>query len=111
MRINGSIHPIGDEAKFTRAAWCQMVATRPEFRRSPPRESRNPFTGEPMIVHPPGDSANVVVNECLVGEVYWSMSDEAMVNVSVEPAAMNLVLEWAEVLGGEFRRDELDAEP
>jgi hypothetical protein len=40
-----------------------------------------------------------------VGSVYWSMSEERLVNVNVEPSALALVREWATILGGEFRPD------
>lgn len=113
MRIEGVIYPIGAGAGFNRDAWCQLVASRPEFRRPPSRQVRNPFTGGSMTVHPPTDTAEVVLEGCEVGQVYWSMSEEPLVNVSVEPAAQPLVREWAAALGGEFRADssETDAEP
>ena len=113
MRIEGAIYPVGDAARFGRGAWCDLVSARPEFRRFPPKQTRNPFTGEPMTVRPVPDAAEVVVEGRAVGEVYWSMSDEPLVNVSVEVSALPLVREWAEALGGEFRpgSPEPDAPP
>ena len=102
MRIEGVIRPTGDGAGFNRDRWCQLVGQRPEFRRYPSRRFRNPFTGRTVTVQPPGDGAEVVMGDCMVGSVYWSMSDEPLVNVSVEQSAIHLVVEWAAVLGGEF---------
>jgi hypothetical protein len=103
MQIEGAIHPVGGEAGFTREAWCQLVAARPEFRRRPPRQGRNPFTGGAMTIRPRPDAAEVVVDGRVVGQVYWSRADGPMVNVSIEPSALPLVREWAEALKGEFR--------
>jgi hypothetical protein len=55
------------------------------------------------MVPPPEDFAEVVLEGRVAGEVYWSMSEEPLINVRVEPSAMPMVLEWATELGGEFR--------
>jgi hypothetical protein len=102
MRIKGVIHPLDGGVGFDREAWCQLVGHRQEFRRHAPRQVRNPFTGEMVTVRTPADAAEVVLDGCVVGEVYWSMSEEPLVNVSVEPSALSLVMEWAAALGGEF---------
>src|SRR5262249_10148461 len=111
MRTEGTIYPSGHAAGFSREAWCQLLSRRPEFRRHPPRQARNPFTGEAMTVHPPEDAAEVVLDGRAVGEAYWSMSEEPLVNVSVEPAAMHLVSQWATELEGEFRPDLPSRQP
>jgi hypothetical protein len=58
-----------------------------------------------MTVRPPADAAEVLLGGRSVGDVYWSMSEEPLVNVSIEPSALPMVLEWAVALGGEFRPD------
>lgn len=63
-----------------------------------------------MTVHRPPDAAEVVLEGSAVGQVYWSMSEEPLVNINVEPAALLLVCEWAAALGGEFRPDSSEAE-
>ncbi len=103
MRIEGFICPIGEGAAFSREAWCQLVSSRPEFLRPPPRQFRNPFTGGTMTVHPAPDAADIVLEGQTVGAVYWSMSEKRLVNVSIEPSALPLVHEWAATLAGEFR--------
>ncbi len=103
MRIEGAIYPTKAWGNFSRDTWCQFVAGRPEFRRPPPRQIRNPFTGEAATVHPTPDVAEVVVAGRVLGQVYWSMSDEPLINISVEPPALSLVREWTAALGGEFR--------
>jgi hypothetical protein len=103
MRIEGAIYPTVAGAGFNREAWCRLVASRPEFRRHASRQARNPFTGQAMTVHPSPDAAEVIVDGSVVGQVYWSMSEEPLINVSVEPAALPLVREWAAALGAEFR--------
>ena len=103
MQIEGAIHPASDGAGFTREAWCHLLAARPEFRRHPPRKAQNPFSGGAMTARPTPDAAEVVVDGRAVGTVYWSMSEEPLVNVSVEASALPLVREWAAALGGEFR--------
>jgi hypothetical protein len=111
MQVEGTIHPVRDAAGFTCEAWCQLVASRPEFRRYPPRQARNPFTGGMMTIRATPDAAEVIADGRAVGKVYWSMSDEPMVNVSIEPSALPLVREWAVSMGGEFRPDSPESSP
>lgn len=111
MRVEGAIFPTAVAREFTRDAWCDLVATRPEFRRPPSVQRPNPFKpGEFMTVHHPADAAEVVIDGRAVGDVFWSMSDEPLVNVSVEPAALGFVRQWAATLGGEFRPEPPMAE-
>jgi hypothetical protein len=111
MRIEGAIYPTSAAANFTRDAWCHLVKTRPEFRRRPPAQRPNPFKpGEFMTIHTTPDAAEVLADGRAVGDVSWSMSDEPLVNVSVEPSAMRFVQEWAAALGGEFRPESPEAE-
>src|ERR1700686_1377204 len=81
MRIVGAIYPIADVTGFSREAWCQLVSVRPEFRRYPPRQSRNPFTGGMMTVRTTPDAAEVIFEGHTVGPVYWSMSEEPLVKI------------------------------
>jgi hypothetical protein len=104
-KIEGSIRPKPETVGFDREAWCQYISQRSEFRRSQPRLARNPFTGGGMTVSTPDDVAEVLLENRMVGRVWWSMSEESLVNVSVESVAMPLVLEWARQLGGEFRAE------
>jgi hypothetical protein len=106
MRIEGTIRPAIGGAPFSREDWCELVRHRPEFRPYPPRQVINPFTRAPTTVHSPEDMTEVWLEDSPVGRVYWSMSEEPLVNVSVEPSAKHLVLEWAKALGGEFREDK-----
>jgi hypothetical protein len=108
MPIEGTIRPVGERAGFNRETWCRLVASRPEFRRLQPRQARNPFAGATTTIQPPADAADVVVGGGPVGRVSWSMSEEPLVNVRVESAAMPLVREWAAALGGEFRPNAPD---
>jgi len=105
MRIEGTIRPTGDGIGFSREAWCQLVSRRPEFRRYPSRQCRNPFTGGTVTIPPHEDVAEVLLEGQPVGTVYWSMSDEPLVCLIVEQSAMPLVLEWAKELRGEFRKE------
>jgi hypothetical protein len=106
MWIEGTIRPLETGEGFTREAWCQLIARRPEFRRHPPVRGRNPFTGRTITLPPRDDSADVVQDGVVVGRAYWSMSvEEPLVNLCVEETALPLVLEWARALGGEFRRE------
>jgi len=102
MLIEGAIRPKGQGVNFTRETWCHLIASRPEFRRPSARQIRNPFTGATKTVQAPADAAEVMLEGHSVGSVSWSQSDEKLVNVSIEPAGLSLVLEWAVVLGGEF---------
>jgi hypothetical protein len=106
MKIEGAIVPAGDGRGFSREAWCQLVGSRPELRRPASRQAPNPFAaGELMTMHPPEDAAEIMLEGRVAGAAGWSMSDEPLVNVSVEPAAMHFVKAWAESLGGEFVAD------
>jgi hypothetical protein len=110
MRINGEIRPKTEGGAFTREAWCQFVSRRPECRSYPAREIRNPFTSELTVISAPEDAVEVLENGTVVGKAYWSMSEEKLVNVDIEPSALHLVLEWANALGGEFRAEPQNEE-
>jgi hypothetical protein len=105
MRIEGAIHPRPEGPGFNQEAWSAFVGRRPEFRALAPRQARNPFSGEAMTVYSPTGAGEIMVDGRSVGRVSWSMSEEPLVNVSVEPSALPLVREWAAALGGEFRQD------
>ena len=107
MRIEGAIRPTGTHSGFGREAWLRLVGDRREFRPPRPRVTRNAFDGEEVTLRPTPDAAEVLLDGRVVGEVHWSMSEEPLVVVSVEPAAIPLVHEWAAALGGEFRTDSV----
>ncbi len=103
MRIDGTIWPVGDNPRLTREAWCEFIDRRPELRRRPPVEKPNPFArGETVTLRPKPDFANVVIDEQIVGWVEWSQTEDAFVEVNIEPAALSLAHEWAYELGGRF---------
>lgn len=58
-----------------------------------------------MTVRPTEDTAQVIIGDQAVGLAHWSMSDDPLVVVSVEPSAILLVQEWAAAMGGEFREE------
>jgi len=58
-----------------------------------------------MTVRVTDDVADVVVGDEVVGWAHWSMSEDPLVVVRVEPQALPLVHEWAAALGGEFREE------
>src|SRR5688572_20756537 len=103
VRIEGAIIPTNGNEPFTREAWCQLIRSRSELRSPAPARRRHPLTGEEVIIKATEDAAEVMLADRVVGAVFWSMSDEPLVNVGVEPSAMPLVLAWAAELGGEFR--------
>ncbi len=106
MRIHGAIYPTSAPTNFTREAWCKFIKTRGEFQRHAPIQKPNPFkSGTLMTVYPAPDAADVLTEDGVVGEVYWSMSKEPLVIVSIEPSAIGLAHEWAAAFGGEFRAD------
>jgi hypothetical protein len=107
MRIEGSIKPTG-EIMLDRAAWCDLINKRPELRRPAPREGVNPFTKKPTVYRPSDDAAEVVLDGDVIGSASWSQSDEPLVNVSVVPAGLPLVHEWAAELRGVFVADSED---
>lgn len=112
MRIEGTIWPVGDNSKLTREAWCEFVKNRPEFRRPPLAERPNPFKpGQMMTIRPRPDVADVMIDERVVGHVAWSQSDEPLIVVEIEPAALSLVHQWAYELGGRFEPDSGDSAP
>ena len=104
MKIEGSIKPAGGTT-FDKAAWCELIDRRSELRRPAPREGINPFTKEPHVYRPPYDAAEVLLNGNVIGDASWSQSEEPFVYVSVEPAGLPLVQEWAAKLGGAFVAD------
>ena len=106
MQINGEILPDADSIGFTRERWCELVISRAEFKRPTPKDTTNPFTGEAMTVFPPEDAADVVFDGNVVGKVYWSMSDEPLINISIEVSKLDVVKEWATAMGGRFHVTE-----
>ena len=102
--VNGAIRPIAEGPGFSRHNWCEFVRRRAEFRRPAPQQARNPFTGESVTVRPTEDVAHVIHDGRKVGSVWWSMNEELLVNVEIEPGAITLVHEWASELGGEFNQ-------
>ena len=108
-RITGVIRPIAGGNGFDFETWCRFISECTEFRRRPPKQFPNPFKRGEMAVAPsPRDSAEVVLEDRSVGQVYWSMSEEPLINVIVEPSAMPLVEEWAAAMGGVFRTEPWD---
>jgi hypothetical protein len=61
--------------------------------------------GKPMTLPRHPAEPDVVIDGRKLGSAWWSMSEEPLVNVSVEPSALPLVLEWAKELGGEFQQE------
>ena len=101
MQIEGVIRPVG-ASPFNRAGWCELVTRRPELRRPAPREIINPFTRKPTTVRATDDAAEILLGGNVIGHASWSMSEEPLVNVSIESAGLHLVREWAIDLHGEF---------
>ena len=103
MRVQGTILPAGDGSRVNREAWCDLVDRRPEFCRPQPRQIINPFTRKLVMTRPTRDVASVVVDGVTLGEVSWSMDeDDPQVIINVERSVVDLVLQWAADLGGEF---------
>jgi hypothetical protein len=88
---------------FDRAAWIELVSHRPEFKRYPSSDIVDPFTKSKAIVYATDDVAEVIVMGKAVGQVYWSMSDESLVNVNIDVCAVSLAYEWAKELDGELK--------
>ena len=105
MPIKGVIRPTVSTASFNRDAWCQLVNLRPEFRRPPTREITNPFTGKASTIRARNDVAQISLDGRVIGSASWSMTDEALVDVSVEESALPMVMKWAAELGGEFHEN------
>lgn len=105
VRIQGVIRPGQNTTVFDRASWCELVARRPEFHFSAPVPIKNPFTGEPMAILPREGDADIMLETVKVGRAYWSMSEESLVIVDIDPEALSLVREWVAELGGEFHEE------
>jgi len=102
MRIEGAIYPLADASGFDRQAWCQFIANRPGFRLPAPRSSIHSLAKKKHSRRATTLRA-WFKNGRDVGMVHWSQSEEALVNLSVEPSAMDLASEWAAAMHGEFR--------
>jgi len=64
-----------------------------------------------MTIQPTEDTADVIIGDRAVGWAHWSMSDEPLVVVRVEPSAIHFVQEWAAGMGGEFRQEFWEGGP
>jgi hypothetical protein len=104
--VRGSIRAKSTETQLDRALWRQFIGSRPEFRRQLSISGVNPFSGTEMTVSPRADSAEVIMDNRPVGNVWWSMSDVPMVNISVQEIALPLVLECAKDLNAEFHAED-----
>lgn len=105
MKIDGVIRPKNGSSSFNFESWCDFVRSRPELVRPEPKIGKNPFTGEPVEFKASQDAAEIVVDGSIVGSASWSMSEEPLVNVTIEESRIALVKEWAEELNGEFHPD------
>lgn len=102
MRIDGVIIP-NDDNPFNKEIWICVLDSRPEFRRACSRTSRHPLNRTAMTIHAAPDPAGIWLHDELIGNVSWSHSEQPLINVSIEPAGLPLVQEWAAVLGGQWR--------
>lgn len=106
MQITGTIRPTADSKDFNREAWCSFILSRPEFQLQSPREVPNPFKpGTTMKTPVHRDAADVVVDGRTVGRVHWSMSEEPLVVVKIDPSAVAIAVQWAEEFGGKFQEE------
>jgi len=106
MKIQGTIRPCGPGTRFTRENWCQLLSSRPEFRHSGPRENVDPLTGEKLLIPPPQDAAEVIVDGQPIGQVFWSNNNQkGVIHLQLRPAGLPLVKEWAEEMDGTFHWD------
>ncbi len=105
-QITGTIRPVGEDPNFNCEAWCQFVASRAEFRPRVRKPVPNPF--KPGEFLPPAqhkDSAEIVVDGRVVGYVHWSMLEEPLAVVYIEPSQIVLAQNWAAAPGGVFQEE------
>jgi len=74
-RITCTIEPRRGRGSFDRLKWVTLVDRRPEFKRHPPRQISDPFTGHLVTVYATDDAAEVHLMGQAVGEAWWSASD------------------------------------
>jgi hypothetical protein len=103
MEVLGMIRERPNGPTMTRKAWCDLI---PGFDTLVPPESRtvtNPFTKKPALVKPTEDTVNIVIDGQVVGQAYWSQSeDNEIVFCGDAKMVPPIVREIALILDGQF---------
>ena len=60
-----------------------------------------------MTIRTDPAAADVLIEGRHVGYMYWSLTEEPLIHVTVDPSAISYVRECASALGGEFRHEQL----
>jgi hypothetical protein len=96
-----------DPPGIDKARWIALIPNHPSLSRAKPIDAKNPFTGEPTKIYPPGSTAAVVVAGQRIGILEWCLSDGNDISVYGEPAVMiPMAKDIAGLLGGFFEKWE-----
>ena len=100
----GQIRGESDSSGIDRERWVQLIGEHPSLSRPPSKNAINPFTKQPVVIHPPVDTARVMVDGRSVGTMTWALDESECVNVFGDGSSVTpIVVEVARILGGRFR--------
>jgi hypothetical protein len=103
MDYVGSIQFSSDQAAIDRDAWLSLIKSHPSLVAPESQRTINPFTLEPMVVHPSESSAMIVVDGQNIGALQWPQdNDDNLLVVFGDPVVQALAIEIAELFGGSF---------
>jgi hypothetical protein len=104
MDFNGCIVATANSDDFSMKRWIEVSAEHPHLAKPELRQGTNPFSKEPMTIHPKPGYANVVVDGRVVGTMNWR---KGAIQVSGDAEAVGTVArEVATALGGRYEPDD-----
>ncbi len=106
MNHIGHIESSDPSVQLTREAWLALIDTTDDLAAVSPKEGINPFTREPTKFYAPDDTVRLIHGGAEIASFSWAPPDYPYVNVSADPAKLDLVIkranELAHQLGGHF---------
>jgi hypothetical protein len=105
----GQIRSVSNRAGIDRAHWVQLIGEHPNLSHPQSQNAINPFTKKPVIIHPPSETARIIVDGEAVGTMTWALDVSNCLDVFADgDSVMPIVEEVARVLGGRFRNSDDD---
>jgi hypothetical protein len=105
----GQIRSESDPSGIDRDRWVQLIGEHPNLSRPPSQNATNPFTKKPTVIHPPHETARIIIDGNPVGTMTWALDESNGIDVFGDGSTiMPVVEEIARALGGRFRTGDDD---
>ena len=106
MNYIGSIRAADGQAPIEHPEWMNYIASVDDLHRPPGRPGRNPADGKPVVLRPPADAVNLIVDGNKIGSFSWGPPEYSCINVESMESHRSLIvkraIEIADRLGGVF---------